>query len=205
MSRTLAELGESFRMAMSAIATHKLRSGLTLLGVLVGVFSIILVMTAMRAMKNNIEGELGSLGSKSFAIQRMPGAYFGGPEGFMKFLRRKEITFSQAMKFTEKAEFAPYVGLHSGLAMIEVTSRYSKTPPNVSVEGVTAGVFQVSNWTITDGRGMLDSDVESARDVCVLSKGVAKTLFPRGSSVGERVKIMSINYTVIGPFNHSHT
>ena len=203
MKRLLAELSESFRMAMSAIATHKLRSGLTLLGVLVGVFSIILVMTAMRAMKNNIEGELGSLGSKSFAIQRMPGAYFGGPEGFMKFLRRKEITFSQAMKFTEKAEFAPYVGLHSGLAMIEVTSRYSKTPPNVSIEGVTAGVFQVSNWTITDGRGMLDSDVESARDVCVLSKGVAKTLFPRGSAVGERVKILSINYTVIGVFDRT--
>ena len=92
MKRLLAELGESFRMALSAIASHKLRSGLTLLGVLVGVFSIILVMTAMRAMKNNIESNLGALGSKSFAMQKMPGAYFGGPEGFMKFLRRKDLT-----------------------------------------------------------------------------------------------------------------
>ena len=203
MKHSLAELTESFRMAMSALATHKLRSGLTLLGVLVGVFSIILVMTAMRAMKNNIEQELGSLGSKSFAIQRMPGAYFGGPEGFMKFLRRKMVLFPEAMRFKEKADFAPYVGLHAGLAMMEVTSRTAKTPPNVSIEGVTSGVFQVSNWTITEGRAVLDSDVDSTRDVCVLSKGVAKTLFPRGSAVGERVKIMSINYTVVGVFDRT--
>ena len=203
MSRILAELGESFRMAMSAIAAHKLRSGLTLLGVLVGVFSIILVMTAMRAMKNNIEQELGTLGSKSFAIQKMPGAYFGGPEGFMKFLRRKNITFAQAMKFKAKADFAPYVGLHAGLATGEVTSRSEKTPPNVSIEGVTPGVFQAANWSVVEGRAILDSDVDSARDVCVLSEGVAKTLFPRGSAVGERVKIASINYTVTGVFTRA--
>src|SRR6188768_3866518 len=95
MSRLFIELRESAGLALFSIAAHKLRSGLTLLGVLVGVFSIILVMTAMRAMQNNIEKELGQLGSKTFAIQRMPGAYFGGPEGFMKFLRRREINFAQ--------------------------------------------------------------------------------------------------------------
>ena len=178
MKRLAAELTESFRMAMSALATHKLRSGLTLLGVLVGVFSIILVMTAMRAMKNNIEQELGTLGSKSFAIQRMPGAYFGGPEGFMKFLRRKMVLFPEAMRFKEKADFAPYVGLHAGLAMMEVTSRTAKTPPNVSIEGVTPGVFQTANWTITEGRAVLDSDVDSTRDVCVLSKGAQAAIAP---------------------------
>src|SRR5439155_698294 len=82
----------SMRMALEALAAHKLRSALTLLGVLVGVFSIILVMTAMRAMKNKIEGELGQLGGQTFIIQRMPGAYFGGPEGFVKFWRRQPIT-----------------------------------------------------------------------------------------------------------------
>jgi len=203
MKRLLAELGESFRMALSAIASHKLRSGLTLLGVLVGVFSIILVMTAMRAMKSNIETNLGQLGSKSFVMQKMPGAYFGGPEGFMKFLRRKDITFAQAKRFQEKADFAPYVGLHATFLNTEVVSRTQKTPPNVSIEGVNAGFFQTTNWTIADGRAVLDHDVESARDVCVLSAGVAKTLFPRGSAVGERIKIASINYTVIGVFERT--
>ncbi len=199
----LAELRESLRMALDALATHKLRSALTLLGVLVGVFSIILVMTAMRAMQNNIEKELGSLGSRTFVIQRMPGAYFGGPEGFMKFLRRKDITYAQAMAFKKKAAFAPAVGLQADFWNGELTSRFDRTPPNVSVTGATPGVFATANWTVTEGRALLDSDVESARDICVLSDDVAKTLFPRGSAVGQRVKVEAISYTVVGVFERA--
>src|SRR6266853_1897744 len=130
MKYFLAELEESVRMALSALAAHKLRSGLTLLGVLVGVFSIILVMTAMRAMQNNIEKELGQLGSQTFVMQRLPGVYFGGREGFLKFLRRKEITFAQAMAFKKKAAFAPYVGVQVPLVEGTLASRYAATPPN---------------------------------------------------------------------------
>ncbi|MGB8169922.1 MAG: ABC transporter permease [Chthoniobacteraceae bacterium] len=203
MKRFLAELRESFLMALDAIATHKLRSALTLLGVLVGVFSIILVMTAMRAMQNNIEKELGQLGSKTFAIQRLPGAYFGGPEGFMKFLRRKDITYAQAATFKKKATFAAAVGLDASFFSIDVTSRYASSPPNVSFEGVTPGTFTTNNWTITEGRPLLDADVESARDVCVLSDDLAKALFPRGSPAGQRIKINAISYTVVGVFERA--
>ena len=55
---------------------------------------------------------------------------------------------------------------------------------------------------MTEGRALLDSDVESARDICVLSADVAKTLFPRGAAVGQRVKVESISYTVAGVFEH---
>ena len=85
------EFRESLRMALSAIAAHKLRSALTLLGVLVGVFSIIVVMTAMRVMQNNIEKEISRLGSQTFMVRKWPGIYFGGPEGFEKYWRRKNI------------------------------------------------------------------------------------------------------------------
>src|SRR5947209_16863754 len=93
-----AELKESFFMAMSALAAHKLRSGLTLLGVLVGVFSIIVVMTAMRVMRKNIEEELSQLGAHTFQVRKWPAIYFGGPDGMEKFWRRKNITFAQGEK-----------------------------------------------------------------------------------------------------------
>src|ERR1700712_5361367 len=104
-----SELRESLAMALHAIAAHKLRSGLTLLGVLVGVFSIILVMTAMRAMQNNIENELGGLGSKTFMLQKMPGIFFGGREGMMKMWRRRDIDSPIAQRFERQADFAPFV------------------------------------------------------------------------------------------------
>jgi putative ABC transport system permease protein len=187
-------------MALSAVTSHKLRSGLTLLGVLVGVFSIILVMTAMRAMQKNIEQNLGQLGSTSFAIQTMPGAFFGGPKEFMKYLRRKQISFAEAKRFQQRAVFVPYVALHATFWSGELTSRYAKTPPNVSIEGGTAALFQTNNWTITEGRGFLESDIDAARDVCVLSTTLAEALFPSGAAVGQRVKVAALSYTVIGVF-----
>src|SRR5216683_3311413 len=100
-TRLLAEITESFRMAMGALAAHKLRSALTLLGVLVGVFSIIVVMTAMRVMKSNIEKQLSRLGSQTFVVRKWPGIYFGGPEGFEKYFRRKNVTMEHAMRLQE--------------------------------------------------------------------------------------------------------
>jgi len=203
MSRLLIELRESAALALSSIAAHKLRSGLTLLGVLVGVFSIILVMTAMRAMQNNIESQLGGLGSKTFVIQKMPGLFFGGREGMMKLFRRRNIDYPLARRFERQADFAPFIGLHTGLNNREVTSPYGKTPPTVSIEGATAGVFGTNQWTITEGRALLDSDIESARDICVLNDVVARTLFPHGSAIGQRIKLESIPYTVVGVFERA--
>src|SRR5271169_2610447 len=93
----LAEIKESFLMAMGAVAAHKLRSALTLLGVLVGVFSIIVVMTAMRAMQKKIEADLNQLGGQTFIVQTWPQLYFEGPAGVQKYRRRKRISLAMGM------------------------------------------------------------------------------------------------------------
>src|SRR5437867_6331080 len=104
------EVKESFLMAMGALAAHKLRSALTLLGVLVGVFSIIVVMTAMRVMQSDIEKQISQLGSKTFMIRKWPGIYFGGPDGFEKYWRRKNITYAHAKALMERASLPVSVG-----------------------------------------------------------------------------------------------
>src|SRR5437867_2356614 len=88
LTRLGAEIKESFLMAMSALAAHKLRSALTLLGVLVGVFSIIVVMTAIRVMQSNIESELGQLGAHTFSVQKFPPIFVQGRESWEKIWRR---------------------------------------------------------------------------------------------------------------------
>src|SRR6266849_3075968 len=94
----LAEVHESFLMAMSALAAHKLRSALTLLGVLIGVFSIIAVMTAMRVMKSNIETSMSRLGTHSFAIQKWPAVQFGNSGDWEKYWRRRNINLAQGQR-----------------------------------------------------------------------------------------------------------
>ena len=194
----LAELRESFTMAMSALTTHKLRSALTLLGVLIGVFSIIVVMTAMRVMKSNIESQISRLGSQTFMVRKWPGIFFGGSEGFEKYWRRKNITLAQAQQLTAKATLPRSVGVETVFWGGQIETRYKKSPPTVQLFGETPGSFPARNWSLKEGRLLLDVDVDGARDVCVLGNGLATNLFPFGSPVGERLKINGFNYTVVG-------
>src|SRR2546422_3393829 len=194
----LAELRESFHMAMGALTAHKLRSSLTLLGVLVGVFSIIVVMTAMPVMKVHIEKEISRLGSQTFMVRKWPGIYFGGPDGFEKYWRRKNVTLAQAQVVEAKATLALSVGVETVFWGGQIESRYKKTAPTVQLFGETAGSFPARNWLLGEGRLLLDMDVDGARDVCVLGASLAKTVFPLGSAIGERLKINGFNYTVVG-------
>jgi putative ABC transport system permease protein len=185
-------------MALNAIAAHKLRSALTLLGVMVGVFSIIVVMTAMRVLQNNIESSMAELGVNTFAIQKWPAIYFGGHDGFEKFWRRKPITYQLFKLINEKATLAKHVGIEGDLWAGEISSRYGRTPPNILVFGAAPGNFPAKNWDIDEGRPITESDMISKREVCVLAAKLAAALFPYGSAVGEKVKLDGINYAVIG-------
>src|SRR5437016_14173653 len=126
----LGEVRESFHMAMGALTAHKLRSALTPPGVLIGVFSIIVVMTAMRVMQSDIETEMSQLGGQTFTARKWPAVYFGGPEGFEKFWRRKNITLAQGLQVQARATLAASVGVESTFWGGEVESRYKKTEPN---------------------------------------------------------------------------
>jgi len=184
-------------MAMGALTGHKLRSFLTVLGVLVGVFSIIVVMTAMRVLKSSIESQLSQLGSSTFEVRKWPGAFFGVSD-FEKYWRRKNITLAHGRAVQERATLARDVGLETSFWGGTAISAYDKSPPTVRLLGETPASFPARNWNIAEGRALVQSDVESARDVCVLAASLAETLFPYGSPLGDRVKFNGINYTVVG-------
>ena len=194
----LGELRESVSMAFTAIWAHKLRSALTLLGVLIGVFSIIVVMTAMRVLQNNVENHLSQLGSQTFAVQKFPGVQFGNNYDWEKYWRRKNITLEQGQAVMEKATLAAAVGVEGTFWGGQISTRYAKTAPNVQLLGDTPGSFPAHNWVVDEGRVFDDSDVDNSRSVVVLGAALAKTVFPFGTAVGENIKINGLNYAVIG-------
>ena len=216
------ELRESVSMAFNAILAHKLRSALTLLGVLIGVFSIIVVMTAMRVLERNVENNLAQLGSQTFAIQKWPQVQFGNSSDWEKYWRRKNITFEQGrdveeratpnnagvqnlgdaleqgQAVAERATLAAAVGVEGTFWGGQISTRYAKTAPNVQLLGDTPGSFPAHNWVIDEGRIFDDSDVDNARSVCVLGSALAKTAYPFGSALGQQLKINGINYAIVG-------
>src|SRR6266571_2974964 len=162
-----AELWESFFMAMQALAAHKLRSALTLLGVMVGVFSIIMVMTAMRVLQSNIEAGMSELGANTFTIEKWPAISFEGPKGWEKYRRRKNLTLENVMRLREQATLARTVSAETWLAEAETASRFATTNPDTDMTGVMPDTFAAKNWIVEDGRAILATDLDSARNVCV--------------------------------------
>jgi putative ABC transport system permease protein len=194
-----AELWESFFMAMQALAAHKLRSALTLLGVMVGVFSIIMVMTAMRVLQSNIEAGMSELGANTFTVEKWPAISFEGPKGWEKYRRRKNLTLQNVMQLREQATMAQSVSAETWLSSAEAASRFATTNPDIDMTGVMPDTFAAKNWIVEDGRAFLSTDLDSARNVCVLGHSLKKKLFPFGGSpLGEVVKFEGINYKVVG-------
>jgi putative ABC transport system permease protein len=192
------EAKESFSMAITALSAHKLRSALTLLGVLIGVFSIIVVMTAMRVLQHSIENNISRLGSQTFSIQRVPDTVFGDSGDWQKYQRRQRVTLEQSEKVEAKATLAASVGIEGDFWMGQISTRYAKTAPSAQLLGETAGSFPAHNWDIDDGRALTENDVDDARNVCVLGSALAKSAFPYGSAVDEDVKINGYKYQVVG-------
>jgi putative ABC transport system permease protein len=194
----LGEARESFSMALGAITAHKLRSALTLLGVLVGVFSIILVMTAMRVLQSNIERQLSALGSETFMVKKWPNSYFGFSGDLEKYWRRKDITMATAKKLQDRTTLPLNIGMESEFWSGEITTRYKTSAPTVDLYGESPGSFPAHNWNLDTGRLLVDADLDSARNLCVLGHSLATNIFPNSSPLGEQVKIDGIKYTVIG-------
>ncbi|MFO1498536.1 MAG: ABC transporter permease [Verrucomicrobiota bacterium] len=194
-----AEVRESFGMALDAMVAHKLRSSLTLLGILVGVFSIIVVMTAIRVFQGSIESEMAALGTDTFQFQRWPAFHVDDSGGSIeKYLRRKRLTLPQAKLLEDRCSLAKRIGVVSRLTVGEAKSRFAKTNPNVELSGVSPGTFETRNWPIAEGRAFTESDLDGTRLVCVLGASLANKLFPHGHALGDAVKFSGINYTVVG-------
>ena len=194
------EFGELIKLSLTAIRANKLRSALTLLGIVVGVFSIIAVMTAVRVLQHSIEEGLSELGSNTFQIQKFPALFMGGHAQWEKFRNRKDITLEQSQFVADRMTNAMYIGLEAGRWGETVEFGSNKTNPNVGIDGETPGGIQTNNWTIKEGRSLTDDDQRQSRPVIILGQDVVKKIFPNRSPIGADVRVGSNKFLVIGVF-----
>lgn len=198
---SFANLKESLLMALNAIRSSKLRSILTMLGIVVGIFSIISVMTALGVLRNSIEQGLTQLGANTFQVQKFSMDFNTTPEQRRKMRNRKNITFEQALQVREKATLALAVGIEGAWGGKIVFWSGKKTNPNVSLFGETIEGQETNDWSVAVGRGLSQQDVDQSRPVVVLGAAVVEMLFPSHlDPVGETVRIDNGIYQVIGVY-----
>lgn len=194
------EVNESLIMAITSIRINKLRSILTLLGIAVGVFSIIGVMTAMGVLISSIENGMTFLGANTFQVQRTPAMMTGDPKEMVKVMNRRNITYEQALRIKESASLAKAVGIFCYLnsQKVVVAEDGKKTNPSVNVSGRDIESFLANNWIIDEGRLFSQGELNSGSHVAILGADVVKKLYPKSDPVGQTIRVDKHKYQVIG-------
>ena len=189
-------LRESVRMTFDAIRQNKLRSTLTLLGISVGIFSVISVMTAIKTLESSIESGLNVFGTNTFLITKDPAIQFGRNE---KYRNRKNIDLDQYLKLKERAKLPILVSGGDDTDNVRlVTYKDKKTKQIPRIAGGDPGTLRTVNTYIADGRNLTDEDVHLSRSVCIIGADVVDVLFPFEDPLGKVIQLQGINFTVVG-------
>ncbi|MBL9185978.1 MAG: ABC transporter permease [Opitutaceae bacterium] len=187
---------EIFRLAFSSLAANKLRSALTVLGIAVGVFSVIGVMTFINGMRSSLETGLNVLGANSFQISKFPPINFSDP--WTRFRNRRDLTYPMAARFKDMMGEHAKVNLTLNRGGMTVIVRDRKTNPNVRLIGTDENYITAFNFDVAAGRNVGADDVAYGRPVCLLGADVVAKIFPDEEALGKMVRINGQNYTVVG-------
>lgn len=193
-------LFESIKLAFNSIRASKLRSILTLLGIAVGLFSIIIVMTAISAIQNSIETTFNSIGTNNFIIQKWPAIQMGNPHRRRELRNRENLTVKQGEKLREITKLPVAIGISIGRGGRTIKFRNEKTNPNVSVAGVTYDYFMARDLKVVEGRNFTRSDDEGNKPYAVIGADIVNALFKNIDPIGQIIKVDNFNLEVIGVF-----
>ena len=182
---------ESFLMAWASLVANKLRSLLTMLGIIIGVAAVIALVSIGNGVKQDIEDSISSLGSNLLVVlpgaPRTPGAR--SSQGSMKSLK---ISDYEAIAKLEGVKAASPMTNGSYVVI------YQNKNWTTSVAGVNSNFQDVNNWTMTSGRFFSDKNVQNRERVAVVGQTVVKNLFADEDPVGKEIRVKNIPFRVIG-------
>lgn len=185
---------ESFLMAWASLVANKMRSILTMLGIIIGVAAVIALVSIGNGVKQDIQNSISSLGSNLLMV--MPGAP-----------RTPGVRpTAGSMKSLKVADYEAIAKLDGVKAVSPMTNGtyvviYQNKNWTTSVSGVNANYLDVNNWTMKSGRFLSNKNIQNRERVAVVGKTVAKNLFGDEDPVGAEIRVKNIPFRVIGVLN----
>ncbi|MBU0475848.1 MAG: ABC transporter permease [Bacteroidetes bacterium] len=191
---------EILKVALTSLKANKLRSSLTILGIVVGIFSIIAISTIIAMLQTSIEEGVSSLGSNTFQVQKWPAVRMGGHAEMAKYRNRKDITIDNFDNLDIKLVEAKAIAATSSRGGRVIKYENEKTNPNVRIYGVTPNSFITRDWNVETGRAINTQDYKNGRKVVVLGTDLLKTLFKNKNinPIGEEISVNGNRLKIIG-------
>jgi putative ABC transport system permease protein len=193
------KIWEAFRVATASLRANKLRTALTLMGIVVGVAAVISVVTIIKGLNQTVAQTFSSQGSTVFTISKNP-QIIKSREEFIKANRRKDVTHEDAEAIQRLCSACWHVGIAANA--IETVKYGDQKAENVRIRGVEPiTMFDIDGVSINVGRIWTESEGAAGRDICVLGPDMLKNLFndaPADRAIGQEVRIDGRPYTVLG-------
>ena len=185
-------LNESIKMALEGMISNKLRTLLTLLGIIIGVGAVIAMVSLGLGMKENIKNNISRLGSNVLNIssggRTATGARLAAGEG-------AKLTYEDAEAIVRQVDdiAAMSASVYSSYQLVNGNQNWTSR-----VEGTTPSNFSIQNYELDTGKLFTERDLTSRNRVCVIGKTVADNLFPDGGAIGSVIRVKKAPFQVIG-------
>lgn len=186
---------ETLKLGFTSLWAHKLRSFLTLLGLIIGVATLITVITLLEGANVYVQDKVIALGTDSFQITKTP-PIATDPEEYFDALRHPDLTMEDIAAIKRACAQCQDVGAEVGAS--GHVKYESHTLTDVSIRGVTANMSNISSVKIAQGRYILSWEEERTVSACILGAEVADKLFPGVDPLGKTVKISQHPHVVVG-------
>jgi putative ABC transport system permease protein len=192
------KLIETLKLALAAIWAHKLRSALTLLGMIIGVAAFVVIVSLIQGFNVYVDEKIAGIGSKSFTIQRFSFDDFKDTDSIAAATRRnKDLTMQDFDYLREHATLIDKLGAKARSTR-SLIKRGTQFLEDVPVSGATPNMADISNQEIAQGRFFTESENDAAMRVAFLGADVADKLFPTGTVLGQEITVAGLPYTVVG-------
>ncbi|MBU1318742.1 MAG: ABC transporter permease [candidate division Zixibacteria bacterium] len=181
-------------MSAQALRAHVLRTTLTILGVVIGVTSVIAIVSIIEGMNFRVAELINSMGPSSFVVNK--GGIITSHEAWLKARKRKDLTMNDLRAIQDECESCYKVGAR---AFRSRAVKYGSEKVNdVLVFGGTYNFIDITEFEIGEGRMHSQFDDDHSRSVVLIGAGIEKELFPNLNPIGRQVKIGGFKYDVIG-------
>jgi putative ABC transport system permease protein len=194
----LLSLWESFRVAIGSLRANKLRTSLTLVGIVVGVAAVISVVTIIKGLDQTVASTFSSQGSTVFTISKRP-QFIKSREEFIKYNKRKDVTQEDADAIMRLCTDCWRTGVSADAR--EIVKHADQRSDGVAVRGSTLSMFDINAVNISEGRAWTESEGTAAREVCVVGTDILENLFGGAAPekiLNQEVRIAGHAFQIIG-------
>lgn len=192
------DYSEIVKHSFFSIKANKLRAFLTILGIVVGIFSIIAIMTIVTIIQSNIESGLSQLGTNTFQIQKLPAFRSGDPKERAKYAKRKNITYEEFLRFAELMKDAKFIAAERWKFGQTAKFLNRETNPNIPIGGITPEAMYTNNWSVESGRAINSLDLNYSANVAIIGLDIVNKLYPNLNPIGKEISISGKKFEIIG-------